>query len=438
MAKSNDPRIQRSSSYRSQKRWTRSPKHPFQLRTRPFQIQPFMIAPVIPGETLKNMVLQSRAVSKPLVHPLMGWWKEDYFFYVRLRDIEFHESTNFVEQMVVNAAGYNPATIRAAITSGSAADPLYYHAAGGTNWLKSALELITEYYFRDEGEDWNVATDGGLPLAQIANSSWLDSLTIAANKSAADDFDLDLNNDGNLTATEFMDGMEHYNALRDAGLETADYEDFIASYGVSIPEKAETSVNLFKPELIRYARDWAYPVNTVEPTTGAPSSAMSWVTALRGDKDRFFKEPGFIVGLSVCKPKVYIKDQLGSLASYMETRENWLPATSQDRYEKGFMQFAAAAGPLANKINTGAPVGYWIDIRDLLTHGDQFLNFAPDGAANALTVVGATGKWAYPSTADIDALFTGATAADRIIRHDGVVTLTIAGRQADRTKGPVL
>jgi len=442
MAKTRDPQVRRASAYRSERRMMRKPVHPYQLRSRPFAIQPFMMAPVLPGETLKNLVLQSRVVSKPLVHPLIGWWLEHYFFFVRLRDIEYHEQTNFVEQMVVNPTGYNAATIRTAITGGSTADPRYYFAAGGTNWLKSAVECITEYYFRDEGEDWNVATDDTMPLAQIANKNWMDSVTLNINKrtAAGRDPDLDANNDGDLTATELFEGLAHYNALRDAGLEAADYEDWIATFGVDIPEKNEASPNLFKPELIRYDREWAYPTNTVEPTTGAPSSAMSWVTALRADKDRYFKEPGFIVGITVQKPKVFIKDQIGGLANYMETLQNWLPALTHESYEKAFMSFAANAGPLNNKIpdGVGGYRAYWVDLRDLFMYGDQFLNFAPDGAANALTLFTSGGKYRYPSSADIDALFTGATAADRIIRHDGVVNLVIAGRQKDRTSGPVL
>ena len=48
----------------------RRPSHPFQVRHEPFQIQPFFIAPVLPGETMKNLLLQSRAVTLPLKNPL--------------------------------------------------------------------------------------------------------------------------------------------------------------------------------------------------------------------------------------------------------------------------------------------------------------------------------------------------------------------------------
>ena len=64
-------------------RKSRRPSHPFQLRHMPWQIQPFLIAPVLPGETLKNILLQSRAVTKPIKNGIVGWWMEYHFFYVK-------------------------------------------------------------------------------------------------------------------------------------------------------------------------------------------------------------------------------------------------------------------------------------------------------------------------------------------------------------------
>lgn len=431
MAKSRDPKVRRVSAYAGQRRVMRTPKFPFQLRTRPFQIQPFFLAPVLPGETMKNLVLQSRVVTKPLKQALVGWWCEYYFFYVKLRDIEFHTETDFVDGMVTAPGTYDPATLRSAIGSGSAQK--YYHN-GGTNWMKAAMQTCVEYYFRDEGEDWDVATVDNLPLAQIAGKTWMDSLTLDDNKSTRTEFDLDLNNDGNLTAQEMLTGMDQYYALREAGLENMDYEDWIATFGVKVPERDEGAFNKYRPELLRYFRQWQYPVNTVDPTTGAPSSAVSWINAFRADKDRMFKEPGFILGLNVIKPKVYLKDAQGQLASYMETLENWLPALSHREYEKGFKEFAANAGPLANKIGSSPYEAYWVDLRDLLVHGDQFANFALDTAASAMTTMNADGTYRYPSDADIAALFVDGSSAGNYIQTDGVVDVMIAGRQIDRTK----
>ena len=116
----------------------------------------------------------------------------------------------------------------------------------------------------------------------------------------------------------------------------------------------------------------------------------------------------------------------------METLENWLPAISHKDYEKGFKRFDADKGPLASKIGTSPFEAYWVDLRDLLIYGDQFLNYVPDAASSALSVLDAAGGGRYPTTTDIDGLFSG---ADKYIQTDGVVNLTIAGRQEDRTRG---
>ena len=60
----------------------RRPRHDFNVRHMPFCITPFAIAPVLPGETLKDGNLQSRAVVDPIKNPLIGWWLEHYVFYV--------------------------------------------------------------------------------------------------------------------------------------------------------------------------------------------------------------------------------------------------------------------------------------------------------------------------------------------------------------------
>lgn len=405
MAVRRDPVVRVAKPYQGVKRKPRNPAHPFQLRTKPFQIQPFMLSPVLPGETLTNLVLQSRVVTKPIKHPLVGWWTEYFFFYVKLKDIQAHlegpNMTGFVDEMVTAPGTYDPAPLRAA------ADPKYYHA-GGTPWAKYAMRTVVEYYFRDEGEDWDHALIDGLPIAQYSGKNYTDSLTLASAKRTDRDVNLDLNDDGNITVQEMYDAQSEWQALRDAGLETLDYEDWLRTFGVQAPEEVPESFNRYRPELIRFYRNWAYPTNTVEPTTGVPSSAVSWVNAFRADKNRRFQEPGFIIGLNVTKPKVYLKDAKGSLASYMEVLENWLPALSHDRYEKGFLEFAANAGPLGGKFGaTPGTEGYWLDLRDLLTHGDQFVNFALDDVSSALSVITKDGQTRYPSSAEVDGLFTG-------------------------------
>lgn len=70
-----------------QTRVTRSPKHTFHLKHKPFQIQPFSLAPVLAGESLTHAALQSRAVSDVVKNRLIGAWMGYSFFYVPLSHI---------------------------------------------------------------------------------------------------------------------------------------------------------------------------------------------------------------------------------------------------------------------------------------------------------------------------------------------------------------
>ena len=62
----------------NQRRIARRPAHSFNLVTRPYGIYPFMLAPVLPGETLENILLQARVVTDPVISRLTGWICEAY------------------------------------------------------------------------------------------------------------------------------------------------------------------------------------------------------------------------------------------------------------------------------------------------------------------------------------------------------------------------
>ena len=156
---------QRSLTYptRVTGRVTRRPRVDFQLKTLPWQLQPFCILPVLPGETMKNALWQSRVISDPLKNRLLGAHKEYWLFYVRLRDLQ--GSTEFEEMMLdpnKDMSSYR-----------SAASVPYFHKYG-INWTKMCLDKIVEHYFRAEGE--GTFTIDGMPARSVGNDNWTDSL----------------------------------------------------------------------------------------------------------------------------------------------------------------------------------------------------------------------------------------------------------------------
>lgn len=396
-------------------RKARKPTHTFQVRHMPWQIQPFMIAPVLPGETLKNILLQSRAVTKPIKNGLVGWWIEHHFFYIKHRDLDNRD--------VFTAMMLDPNANTASLNS--AANVKTYHFANSIDWVKLCLNRVRDTYFRDEDEIGTAFDIDGMPAAMIGNNTWADSLVPEDHFGAAEDLDVDTNADGTVTASEIDNTMRMWEFLRANKLTDASYEDYLATFGIRSPP-AENH----RPELIRSCRNWSYPVNHVEPTTGVPASAVSWAVAERADKDRFFAEPGFIFGITIARPKVYYSKQSGSISSVMNDAISWLPAILSNDPYTSVKPFAAGADPLP-----AATDGYWIDIKDYLLYGEQFINFAlSDAAANLVALpANAIANKRYASKTDVEGLFTGATDALRVVEQDGIVNLDILGHMVDTT-----
>lgn len=403
------------------KRTMRRPSHTFQLRTVPFAIQPFLLAPVLPGETLKNLLLQSRVVSDPVKSPLIGWWNEYYLFYVKHRDMA--ERTSLAEMMV------DPTWTAASVKSETPVLTNYFAGQAGQDWIDwtaHCLDRVVEEYFRNEGE---VSTDyliASMPQASISGNNWLDSAVLTANYDPQSvDFNVDLDADTNITASEVDKAMMMWEHLRVNGLTQQTYEEYLATFGVSSPAIVEEP---HRPELLRFARDWTYPSNTVDPATGTPTSALSWSVAERADKDRLFKEPGFIFGVTVKRPKVYMNKQSMSAASMMNDVYSWLPMTMAQAGHVGMKEITALKGALP-----AVTTDYWVDMNDLLQYGDQFINFALTETDAGMVALPTTGmEKRYPSLTDVQGLFvTGAS--KYFVREDGVVSMQIAGHYRDST-----
>lgn len=397
----------------------RKPQHTFQVRQRPWQIQPFMIAPVLPGETLKNLTMQSRAVSDPLKSKLVGWWCETYFFYVKHRDLDARDT--LVNMHLTGAS-------LAALKVGTAAVPTYTFK-NGVDWVTLCLKRIVEEWFRDEGETWNADLIDTLPVAQINRDMFIDSIVDNTVAPATDNILQDgPSDDGVITAYQAM-----FDRMRQMRQTNMTFEDWLRMQGVSGVKTAEAESS-YKPELVRYDREWTYPTNTVEPSTGVPSSAAVWSNQVRADKDRFFKEPGFLIGVQVFRPKVYLSKLTGAAVGALDEARLWLPSILADEPYTSIKQHTTTAtgdGPLgANPTN-----GYWIDYRDLFIYGDQFVNFdiATAGDGNSVALPTAALKRRYADSAMANSLFLGAAPAN-VIRTDGVVSLDILGTVgADQT-----
>lgn len=430
-----------------QGRVNRNPQHDFYLSCAPYAIQPFAIAPVLPGETMKNALLQARAVSDPLKNPLMGWWSEWYVFYVKLRDLDLRDE---LTAMLLDPTA--PALPE--YDNGLGGDSLHkaqdrrthFTPNGGSdlpNYARLCLDRVVAEYFRSEGDNPAPVdaeslggTNEGLPPATIQTREfWHDSLKLESSIPAGDEGQLEGEDDwtdANIPP-EWANHWTQYQRMRALKLTEVTFADYLKQFGVKAP--AETREELHRPELLRYVRDWTYPSNTVDPVSGTPNSVASWSIAERLDKARFFNEPGFIFGVCVHRPKIYMTRQATPAVEMLTDTFSWLPALMQQDPYTSLKRFAANKGPLAmpgDGDNPSEP--YWLDVRDLFLYGDQFFNGEGSGDLgdfNNIPLPATNLQRRYATDAQIKTFFKDA--AKWRIRCDGVLQLTIAGNQKDHT-----
>ena len=230
----------------------------------------------------------------------------------------------------------------------------------------------------------------------------------------------------------FSGQYAQWELMRDQGMTDLTYEDFLRSYGVSIPKAQDLGGSpdeMFRPELIRHIRNWTQPSNVINPTDGAAKSAAYWKIAEKIEKRRFFKEPGFIFGISVTRPKLYLGSQKGAAVGLLNDAYSWLPAVTAGYPYTSIKEVldSATDGILQNQTED-----YWIDVKDLFLYGDQFWNFALDaGSNNAPALPSATLEKRYATDAMIEALFV--TAGSEYVKQDGVVHLNILTRLHETT-----
>lgn len=420
-------------AYQGRDRKIRRPQHTMCLRFRPYQIQPCMIAPVLPGESLKSALCQGQVWSQPLSTSMKnsGWWFELFVFYVKHRDLPGWEGTgsglghDLVDMFVTNES---LATYKLA-----SANVPWYCGKDAINYQLYAHQRVVDEYFRDEGEQSTDFTVSGIFAASIRGRGQGDGFEHLTTAAAYQDRrqKLDADADGTIYMNEIEKAWGEWAAARDAGLVDMDYEDWLRSYGGGADGSvAPDRVDYHKPELIGYLREFTYPTNTVDPVTGTPAVAAGWRYASRIGKRFFFPEPGWLCAYVVVRPKVYLSQQRGALAGYMTTRNQWLPAVLNDQMDVSHILHAASGGPLDT---TFTAAGYWTDTRDLLLYGDQFVNFAytPASDGQFVSLPSATAQKRYVVSADVDQMFKDTTADKGVFELDGVISLNILGRQAE-------
>lgn len=410
----------------------RNPIHTWNNRFLPWQMAPCLIAPVLPGETLKNAVGQARVVSDPVANRLIGWWHEFYLYYVPLLSMGDETFQEHMKDMLL-VPGFDAQA--AGITSNVANADTGFNGRNQIDWTLLALQAVQKADFLNQNEiDSGFApTINGLPAAAVNSKNWTDSV-LAASEMQEHDFDVDDGSDDVLQASEVDFAMQQYELLKMHGMVDMSYEDYLRSFGVRGAVTREEKKP--EPELIRYVRDFSYPANTVD-AQGNVNSALSWSMSVRADKDRFFRHPGFIVGFEVARPKIYMSGITGQAAHALMGLADWLPAVLRDDPLTSLKPFAHGEGPLAAGPDDGSAgnQGYYVDLRDLLLYGDQMHT---SGSAYTTALPRADLERRFATLTEAYALFSEAEpgTAKTDLNHievDGVCNFGILGAETDHT-----
>ncbi|AXH78910.1 MAG: major capsid protein [Circular genetic element sp.] len=417
-----DPGVRLEQEAPLTRRSLRTPAHMFRVKLRPWLIQPAAFAPVLPGETIKSASFRMRVLSKPLKDKLSGWWLETFLFYVRLGDLPDGFQDDF-KAMVLAGTQFPPDNV---------SKPHFYTSATQPNFVKECYDACINTYFRNEDGEFPAAIDN-LQVSKIAGPGGLfDSLSDAT---AMDEepADMDL----------WTKQWEAWQQVRSAKLTTATWEEYLAMQGVALPVQLQELAANRKPELLHFNRDWQFPVQAVEPSTGVPSALVQWTMQDRMRKGRFCAEPGFLLQLVVCRPKAMLKNQRGNGAAYLfDTGSSWLPTALDTDPHTRLRVFEGDTVGGGDGPAWAYPRDYWVDPNDLLLRGDQFTNYdlgtTVSGALDGLSVVnlpttnGAALNTLYPSSTDMDNLFSG---SDKFIECDGLSTFGVAGKVKNESTG---
>ena len=412
------PNIQIIRPGETRKRFHRRPNFPIAGTMKPFGLYPIMAHPVLPGETLKSASTKWSVVSMPLVHPLAGAWLESWLFYVKLTDIDRDLGGMFISD-TFSSSGWTAGVDR----------PRLHVKSGEIKWMEMMIDRIREAYFLNEGE---TAVDLGspdqnIPKVKLNMRSWYQNLMFEPAEVAID-------------TTGEMDHRQQMSAwqmLQLAQMTELTYESYLEQYGVQ-----SMKLGIGEPEILRFSRSWTKPVNHIDTSSGSPTSAWVWNDEMKLEKDKRFEEPGFVIMCSAIRPKMFQFGQESSLIGSLWGFTDWYPAYNLTDPTAGIKRIGTDDSVFISTLNDAeGEVQLLYDHRDLLAHGEQFINnrshtFTPPFAKEMKTTAASpptTVRGEYATDDDIDALFVGTADADELCYYEGIVGLTIAGHVTDTT-----
>lgn len=402
----------------------RSPSFPIAGTMKPMGLYPMWATVVLPGETLNSAEMKYRLISMPVKHPLVGATFETWLVFVSLTDIDAALAQMFISEGQPTT-GFTAAADR----------PRFFTKSGQIDYLKLAVDRVVDAYFRDEGET-TARTIDGVPKVKRSAYDWAQNLMFKPDDLDASYLPSALPEDGTLTPLEIM---------KLAGMSEITYEKYLMQYGVA---KKTAMAEARQPEILRYTRDWTVPTNSIDPASGKPSSAWAWGATVKSEKAKRFDEAGFVIQLGCVRPKFFDSTLRASMIGELWGFADFFPVYNLDDPAGGLKLLEDNHKVLdLSKLTDPDLTPLMYDHRDLLSHGEQFVNdwsgpyALPTNTSRDID----EGKsdqdlrGQYPTDANINGVFvesSESSPADNRMRlyYEGIAGAEITGHVVDTTR----
>lgn len=417
------PNIQVQQMSKLAKRTLRKPRGNTFTRLSPFAITPSFFHPVLPHETVQKIMYRSTVRTPLLAGQFQGSRLYNYFYFVPITRLSVFDGANGIRQMLLD-----PDTDVSGIKT-TAHDASYFSAKGSIDYLKECMKVIMEDHFRYEGEAWDHALIGDYPAIRLDSESVFHSLIKASEYDAGVDLNLDLDNDGSITMKELNAAKIAWAHQVSSGVHEMQFEDWLTTFGVrNAKEPNEDEI-----EHIQTNRMWATPSRLIDPTDGGVSSVCQWDVDINiKDRKKYFKVPGFLVGMQCWVPKYYFSNQTGSVAGFMNSHEAFFSPLTSHVEHSGYEEYPLVAGGTGNGTAEGplssSTTEYMLDLKDLLMYGENFFNATPEFTLPRPKIDSL--DTAYPTKAEGDAYILS-TVVDKTAVSDGKYQLEIKSNLTD-------
>ncbi len=289
---------QKTGTATSGRRGERRPVFRASVELEPWEITPFCCFPLLPGETLHNILMDGRFVLNGCVSPLFPWYLDIQLFAVNLSDVDVD-----FEEILLRHAETPPTGIAA-----SANKPLLGQAAGAMNLTGPVYDRICDQFWKTDNVLPNSVVNTDLFIAPV---KWrTSSSTLVEGESPSRVFE--------------PDQLQTDEMKRDLLDQDMDWADVLRAYGVKV-----TSGEAGVPERIMWESIAKYPVFVQSDAADTIVTRYQVLWSIREARltargaGIFAKEPMVIMGLVTIRPEVIEGNKAFMFVNDLVDGERW-------------------------------------------------------------------------------------------------------------------